>query len=179
MQQAQQYGELGRVCVIGHGSIGRGTVPLIKRHFGFEKMTVIDPHPVDLPDEDPKVEFLKLALTKENFKVVLDKVFTGKAGFCVNLSVGTSSSELMQYCQLKEVFYIDTVKEEWEGHYSNYQLALEKRSNYGLREALLREVRKHNLKTTAVSCCGANPGMVSWLVKQALLNLAKDLQLLP
>src|SRR5205823_2098944 len=27
----------------------------------------------------------------------------------------------------------------------------------------------------AVSCCGANPGMVSWLVKQALVNLAQDL----
>lgn len=44
-----------------------------------------------------------------------------------------------------------------------------------MREALLHDVRKHNLKTTAVSCCGANPGMVSWFVKQALLNLAKDL----
>ena len=29
--------------------------------------------------------------------------------------------------------------------------------------------------TTAVSCCGANPGMVSWFVKQALVNLAADL----
>jgi homospermidine synthase len=28
--------------------------------------------------------------------------------------------------------------------------------------------------TTAVSCCGANPGMVSWFVKEALLTLAKD-----
>ncbi len=27
---------------------------------------------------------------------------------------------------------------------------------------------------TAVSCCGANPGMVSWFVKQALLELADD-----
>ena len=27
---------------------------------------------------------------------------------------------------------------------------------------------------TAVSCCGANPGMVSWFVKQALLNVAAD-----
>ena len=26
-----------------------------------------------------------------------------------------------------------------------------------------------------MSCCGANPGMVSWFVKQALLNLAKDI----
>ena len=28
--------------------------------------------------------------------------------------------------------------------------------------------------TTAVSCCGANPGMVSWLLKEALLRLAAD-----
>ena len=28
--------------------------------------------------------------------------------------------------------------------------------------------------TTAVSCCGANPGMVSCFVKQALLNVAAD-----
>jgi homospermidine synthase len=27
---------------------------------------------------------------------------------------------------------------------------------------------------TAISCCGANPGMVSWLVKQALLDIARD-----
>ena len=31
--------------------------------------------------------------------------------------------------------------------------------------------------TTAVSCCGANPGMVSWFVKQALLNVAGDIGL--
>jgi len=40
----------------------------------------------------------------------------------------------------------------------------------------LNNVRKLGHKTTAVSCCGANPGMVSWFVKQALLNLAKDLE---
>lgn len=80
----------------------------------------------------------------------------------------------MLYCQSKGVLYIDTVKEEWEGYYSNKEIDLEKRSNYGLRESLLHKVRKHPLETTAVSCCGANPGMVSWFVKQALVNLAKD-----
>ncbi len=30
-------------------------------------------------------------------------------------------------------------------------------------------------KTTAVSCCGANPGMVSWFVKKALMDLSKDI----
>lgn len=55
MEQYQIYGEINDVCVIGHGSIGRGAVPMIKRHFKFDKMTIIDPAPVDLPDEDPKV----------------------------------------------------------------------------------------------------------------------------
>jgi homospermidine synthase len=53
-------------------------------------------------------------------------------------------------------------------------MTLGERSNYAIREALLKEVRKNKLKTTAISCCGANPGMVSWLVKQALINLARD-----
>src|SRR5690606_8249202 len=30
---------------------------------------------------------------------------------------------------------------------------------------------------TAVSCCGANPGMVSWFVKQALLDIASALKI--
>jgi homospermidine synthase len=43
---------------------------------------------------------------------------------------------------------------------------------------VLAEKRKKNPGgTTAVSCCGANPGMVSWFVKQALVNLAKDTRL--
>ena len=35
----------GPIVMIGFGSIGRGTLPLIERHFEFDKsrMTVIDP----------------------------------------------------------------------------------------------------------------------------------------
>ena len=37
-----------------------------------------------------------------------------------------------------------------------------------------RKRRPIRAGTTAVSCCGANPGMVSWFVKQALVNIAND-----
>ena len=35
----------GPIVMIGFGSIGRGTLPLIERHFAFDrsKLTVIDP----------------------------------------------------------------------------------------------------------------------------------------
>jgi homospermidine synthase len=55
---------------------------------------------------------------------VLDEIFGDKPGFCVNVSVGTSSKEIMVYCQKRGTFYVDTVKEEWEGYYSNETLDL-------------------------------------------------------
>ena len=74
-------------------------------------------------------------------------------------------------------FYIDTVVEPWLGFYFDEKLDTSARSNYALREAVLAERRKNPGGTTAVSCCGANPGMVSWFVKQALVNLATELKL--
>jgi homospermidine synthase len=44
-----------------------------------------------------------------------------------------------------------------------------------LRETILAARRRKPGGPTAISCCGANPGMVSWFVKQALLNVANDL----
>lgn len=177
MEVPQNFGLIDYICMVGHGSIGKGTLPLIKRHFTFKKITIIDPHPVEFPETGPNVEFKKVGLTPENFRSILDSALPNGAGvrFCVNLSVGTSSSEIIQYCQEKEIFYIDTVKEEWEGYYANESIDISKKSNYGLRESLLKNVRDKHLTTTAISCCGANPGMVSWLVKQALINLSGDL----
>jgi len=124
MESYPLYGYINDICVVGHGSIGRGTVPLIKRHFKFDKMTIIDPEPKHLPDGDEKVEFMQIGLTAENFKEILDKVFINKVGFLVNLSCGTSACDIIQYCQEKGVFYIDTVKEEWAGHYANTEKEL-------------------------------------------------------
>ncbi|MCB1473994.1 MAG: homospermidine synthase, partial [Rhodobiaceae bacterium] len=64
----------------------------------------------------------------------------------------------------------------WLGFYFDAKADNASRTNYALRETVRREKRKHPGGTTAVSCCGANPGMVSWFVKQALVNLASDMK---
>jgi len=81
---------------------------------------------------------------------------------------------LTEYCQSKEIFYIDTVKEVWKGFFSDPNYSLSVRSNYGIRHTFKEYFKNKNYKTTAVSCCGANPGMVSWFVKKALIDIAKD-----
>jgi homospermidine synthase len=169
----------GPIVMIGFGSIGRGTLPLLERHIDFNasKFTVIDPVDTDraLLDER-KLRFIKAAVTRENYRDLLTPLLTGEPGrgMIVNLSVDTSSADLMDFCKDIDAFYIDTVCEPWPGLYTNAKASLSERSNYGLRESVLEVRRRRPGGVTAVSCCGANPGMVSWFVKQALLNVAND-----
>nr|4XQE_A Chain A, Homospermidine synthase [Blastochloris viridis]4XQE_B Chain B, Homospermidine synthase [Blastochloris viridis]4XRG_A Chain A, Homospermidine synthase [Blastochloris viridis]4XRG_B Chain B, Homospermidine synthase [Blastochloris viridis] len=170
----------GPIVMIGFGSIGRGTLPLIERHFAFDrsKLVVIDPS-----DEARKlaeargVRFIQQAVTRDNYRELLVPLLTAGPGqgFCVNLSVDTSSLDIMELARENGALYIDTVVEPWLGFYFDPDLKPEARSNYALRETVLAARRNKPGGTTAVSCCGANPGMVSWFVKQALVNLAADL----
>jgi homospermidine synthase len=95
----------------------------------------------------------------------------------VNLSVDTSSVDLMEFAKDIDAFYIDTVVEPWPGLYTDGSRSISERSNYALREGVLDLRRRRPGGITAVSCCGANPGMVSWMVKQALTDVASELKL--
>ncbi len=175
------HGEItGPIVMIGFGSIGKGTLPLIERHFKFDKsrLVVIDPKDTDKALLDERgIRFVQEAVTVDNYKKLLKPLLTeGEGqGFCVNLSVDTSSLDIMKLCRKLGVLYIDTVVEPWLGFYFDKDADNAKRTNYALRSTVKTEQAESPGGTTAVSCCGANPGMVSWFVKQALVNLATDL----
>lgn len=179
------YGEItGPVVIIGFGSIGRGALPLIERHFRFDRtrLAVVEPreNPADMRLlASHGAHHVKEHVTKENYRELLTPLLTAGEGqgFCVNLSVDTSSLDLMRLCRELGVLYIDTVIEPWLGFYFDDRADNAARTNYALRETLLEEKRNNPGGPTAVSTCGANPGMVSWFVKQAVVNLAKDLDL--
>ena len=170
----------GPIVMIGFGSIGKGTLPLIERHFEYDKsrFVVIDPEDKDRALLDERgIRFIKEAVTRQNYKKLLKPLLTagGGQGFCVNLSIDTSSLDILELCNEVGALYIDTVDEPWIGFYFDKKLGTDKRTNYALREATLAAKRKRKPGSmTAVSCCGANPGMVSWFVKQALVNIAND-----
>lgn len=172
----------GPVVMIGFGSIGKGTLPLIERHFDYDKkqMTVIDPNDADKHLLDERgIRFVNEAVTRKNYRDLLTPLLTegDGQGFCVNLSVDTGSLDLIKLCRELGVLYIDTVVEPWLGFYFDEALSNADRTNYALRETVRKEKRKNPGGTTAVSCCGANPGMVSWFVKQALVDVAREVGL--
>ena len=170
----------GPLVMIGFGSIGRGTLPLIERHFRFDKarMVVIDPSDADRKLLDERgIRYVQERVTQANYKDLLKPLLTeGEGqGFCVNLSVDTGSLDLIKLCRKLGVLYIDTVVEPWLGFYFDAKADNASRTNYALRETVRAEKTRNPGGTTAVSCCGANPGMVSWFVKKALVNLSSEL----
>lgn len=179
----KNYGEItGPIVMIGFGSIGRGTLPLIERHFKFDKsrVVVIDPVDTDRKLLDQRgIKYIQKGVTSQNYRELLTPLLKAGSGvgFCVNLSVDTSSLDIMKLCREIGVHYIDTVVEPWAGFYFDSNIPSSERSNYALRETVLAERAKNPGGITAVSCCGANPGMVSWFVKQALVHLADDLKI--
>ena len=171
----------GPIVMIGFGSIGQGTLPLIERHFEYDKSRmVIDPDQSQVDCDERDVRFIQKHVTRENYHELLTPLLTdgGGQGFCVNLSVDTGSVDIMELCRELGALYIDTVNEPWLGFYFDKSKGPAERSNYALaRSDAGRQEARTRGGPTAVSTCGANPGMVSFFVKQAVLNLARDLKL--
>ncbi len=166
----------GRLVMLGFGSIGQGVLPLILRHIDMprDRIHVIsaDQRGRDLAAEHG-VRFSAMPLTRENFRDVLGAEL-GRGDFLLNLSVDVSSVALVALCRELGALYLDTCVEPWAGGYTDPTLSASDRSNYALRETALALARPGKGDPTAVMTHGANPGLVSHFVKQALLNIAAD-----
>src|SRR5260370_6126459 len=80
----------GPIVMIGFGSIGKGTLPLIERHIAFDrsKLVVIAPDDRDrqLLDER-QIRFIHQAVTKESYRELLTPLLTAGAGPRVGVSL--------------------------------------------------------------------------------------------
>ena len=79
-QEWPVYGEItGPIVMIGFGSIGRGTLPLIERHFKFDKsrLVVVDPSEENRKLLDERgIAFIQEAVTRKNYKKLLTPLLT-------------------------------------------------------------------------------------------------------
>jgi homospermidine synthase len=166
----------GKLVMVGCGSIGQGVMPLILRHIGIsaDRITVVtSDERGEKVAAEYGVRFVKQPLTRENFRGVLQPLLA-RGDFLLNLSVDVSSLALIEMCAEIGALYLDTCIEPWSGGYTDPNLTPSLRSNYALRENALALRKKLGTGPTAVITHGANPGLVSHFVKQALLNIASD-----
>ncbi|MGH8139176.1 MAG: homospermidine synthase [Steroidobacteraceae bacterium] len=166
----------GRLLIVGFGSIGQGVLPLLLRHIGIapDRITIVTAD--DKGREEATkfgVKLVKEGLTRENHRRILTPLL-GRGDFLLNVSVEVSSIALVKLCWERGAMYLDTCIEPWPGGYTDPTVPAGRRTNYALREEALALRSSEERAPTAVLTHGANPGLVSHFVKQALLNIAAD-----
>src|SRR5262245_4291061 len=102
----------GPIAMIGFGSIGRGTLPLLLRHIDCDrnKITVIDPDDSHRGlVEKEGLAFIHEAVTRKNYKTMLKPLLTAGPGpaLIVNLSVDVDSRDIMKLARETGSLYID------------------------------------------------------------------------
>ncbi len=167
-----------KIVILGFGGIGQAILPLLFRHLHLtsEQVVLLTKNTNGQAEaEHYHVKLVEIEITPENYQAVLTSHLQS-GDFLLNLSVDVSSVALIAFCQKMNVLYLDTCIEPWAGGYTNPSLSPSHRSNYALRETALA-LKKNQHTPTAILTHGANPGLVSYFVKQALMNIAKDNQL--
>lgn len=167
------------IIMLGFGGMGKAVLPLLFRHLQIKPSQLIV-FTKDVSEQDALIakeygiKLNQVMITEQNYATLIGKHLS-QGDFLLNLSLGISCLRLIELCQEKDVLYLDTCTDPWDGLYKNPLVHTSKRSNYAVREPVVS--LKGRSKSTAVITHGANPGIVSHFVKQALLELASDQQL--
>jgi homospermidine synthase len=168
----------GRLLFVGFGSVGQGSLPLLLRHIDIphERISIVT------GDDRGRAEaahygikFEVRPLTRENYRAILEPLIS-KGDFLLNLSVEVSSVALIELCYEKGAMYLDTCIEPWLGGYTDQSVSPSHRSNYGLRESVISLRERYPDGPTVIPTHGANPGLISHWVKQAMVNIARDIE---
>lgn len=162
---------IDHIVIVGFGCIGQAVLPLLQRTWPRAAITVVDRSFDDRRRELVAAHGLhavEAGITADTFSTVLAPLLRPWT-FLLSLAPSVCSRDLIALAQSHGAFYIDAGIEPWD--YAGDANAAEL-SNYALREQMLAFARGRETMPTALVAHGANPGMVSVLVKAALMELA-------
>lgn len=158
-----------RMMIVGFGGIGPAVLPLILRHIDIkpEQISVISANDMNRKlAEREQVKFEHFTLDENNYKDFLTQRLQ-KGDVLLNLSVDVSSLDLIRLCNKLGVVYVDTSIERWLSEKNTPAMLYER------RETVMKERDQFAGGATALICHGANPGFISHLAKQAVLDIAR------
>ncbi len=167
----------GKIVFIGFGSVAQGVLPLLLRHIDMprERISIITAHDRGRAEAASfGIRYEINPLTRENYRAILGPRLE-RGDLLINLSVDVASSALIGFCCEHGILYTDSCIEPWAGGYTDQSVSASRRSNYGQREEVIALRRKFPAGPTVIPTHGANPGLISHWVKQALVNLGKDI----
>ena len=169
-----------RIVFFGFGSVAECVLPILVRHLEVDlsQITIIDA----LDKSEVLAEWVKEGITfvqrrivEDNFNDTMEE-FLQDGDLLIDLAYDIDCRELLQYCRDNGILYLNTSVEEWD-----YTDGFDKRSPYdkslyARQQELDEEIDSwpDNDGPTAIIDHGANPGLISHFMKQAIIDLAKN-----
>jgi homospermidine synthase len=171
--------QIQRFVVIGYGSVSQCLIPLLLKHICQpQQITIIDMMDYQkklTPYIEKGLKFVNLRLTAQNYEHILTTYL--KAGDClIDLSTFLDSISIIKWCAENQVLNINTAINGWDD-----ALDLENDTQNSINHAHHRvnsviHTFKNKKIPTIILEHGANPGLVSHLVKKALIDMCNYLK---
>ncbi|MFM1789446.1 MAG: hypothetical protein RLZZ12_795 [Actinomycetota bacterium] len=116
--------------------------------------------------------YVKDQITRGNLDAQLSK-YLGAGDFLLDLAWNIDANTILQWCHDHGVLYLNTSVEEWDPYEGGSNKNPLERTLY-YRHMRMRDMKSTWTKTgaTAIVEHGANPGLVSHLVKKSLVDIA-------
>jgi homospermidine synthase len=179
MERLAQFN--GRLLMLGCGSVGQCTLPLVLRHIDMpaDRITVMD-----FEDVRPRivealragVVFRQARLTRENHAAMLAEL-VGPGDIIIDVSWNVETVDMLAWCGEHDVRYLNTSLAAWDPYGEIENKSPYERSLYS-RQMQVRQLKarlnsRSKPSPTAIMDHGANPGLVSHFTKRALLEIAQ------
>ena len=169
----------GKVLIVGYGSVARCTLPILLKHVKIPlgNITIMDfeNKASALKEWTSKgVRYRHHRITEENVDSVLSEHLS-PGGLLIDLAWNLDTCVLIKWCHEHEVLFVNTSLEVWNSIGEVETKGPVEKSLYA-RQMRLREMTKGwDGGPTAVIDHGANPGLISHFVKQALVDISERL----
>lgn len=165
-----------KVLVLGAGSVSQSVLPLLIEHLVDAKQITI----LDQRDNRARVQealnqgatYVQDQITRTNLDAQLSK-YLQAGDFLLDLAWNIDANTILQWCHDRGVLYLNTSVEEWDPYEGGANRPPLERTLY-YRHMRMRDMKSRWTKTgpTAIVEHGANPGLVSQLVKKSLVDIA-------
>lgn len=165
-----------RILVLGAGSVSQCVLPLLTEHLVDAKQITI----FDQRDNRSRVQstlslgatYVQGQITRENLDAQLS-TYLSEGDFLLDLAWNIDANTILQWCHDKGVLYLNISIEQWDPYEGGSEKSPIERTLY-YRHMRMREMKAKwtSQGATAIVEHGANPGLVSHLVKRSMVDIA-------
>jgi homospermidine synthase len=169
-----------KILVLGFGSVAQCTLPILFKHINipYQHVTVMDFEDKQSelqPWINRGVHYVRDRIQQDSMASQL-ATYLNAGDILIDLAWNIGAESIIQWCHDHDVNYLNTSVEQWDPYTHSHEKHPTEKTLY-YRHMRLRTMMASWKKVgpTIITEHGANPGLISSLVKQGLLDIANKM----